>query len=95
MSTQETYRTYRILGHSKRSARRQALVDSVIDDERDRLERGMTTYDRGQVRQAIVHGRQDIVLLIAQLEEVAGSLRSIRRWLIAAVALLAAFLWLR
>jgi hypothetical protein len=56
------------LGHSARNARIGALVDGVITDEAALAESGKD-YAESRVRLAQVHGRDDIVLLCAQLGE--------------------------
>jgi hypothetical protein len=91
-SVADTYRMGRDFGLNKNQARRQAIIDACRDDERRQIEMGIT-YDGDEVRQAVVHSRQDIVLLSCQLDEVIGEARSIRRWLIALVILVGLTLW--
>ena len=83
----EDYENLRALGVKKRRALRQALVNAVRDAEQEQINNGLR-YNRDEVRVAIVHGRHDLVLAIAHLDEISQSLRSIRRWLIAGVGLL-------
>lgn len=85
------YRIARSEGRDRRSAVRQAFVESVIEVDEVQREGGMD-YTRQHVRQAIVHSRQDIVLIVAHLAEIGGLLGSLRRWLIVAVLLMAALL---
>lgn len=47
-------------------------------------------YSENQARRAAVHAREDIVLLVVHLSTVTGFLASIRRWLIASTAIVAA-----
>lgn len=81
------YKQLRETGYASRHARRQALVEGVEEEEAKQLAGGMR-YDREQVGQAIVHMRQDIVLIIADIGELRRILLSIRLWLMATAALL-------
>jgi len=42
----------------------------VMRDERDQLERGLDDYTPEQERQAIVHSRQDMMLLVGLLSSI-------------------------
>jgi hypothetical protein len=60
------------------------LQRSVKHDEMKNLEHGADGYDEAQARQAIVHTRQDIVLLVSLLASLNGQIATVRRllWLI-------------
>jgi hypothetical protein len=45
-------------------------------------------YDAAQVRQAVVHGREDIVLIVSHLSTANNQLASIRRLLIILIVLI-------
>jgi len=51
---------------------------------------GYNGYDARQVRQAVVHAREDMVLLVSHISSVNRQLRTIK-WLLAAIAALAVF----
>lgn len=91
MDASDHYRILRSIGHPKRAARHQALVDAVRSADAEQLDSGLV-YDGQQARQAAVHTREDLVLAISHLGEIGSTLRSIRRWTIVAVVLLAV-LW--
>jgi len=82
------YEAARALGKSRREAKRWALQQATIDAEREQVEQGISDYDRQTVRQALVHTRQDTVLVIAFLSEISEAMRSVRRWLIGVTVLL-------
>lgn len=60
-----------------------ALQNGVIDDEQKQLDSGID-YSEQHVRLAIVHTRQDMVLLISAANVAATRLRQIR-WMVAVV----------
>ncbi|MDD5461121.1 MAG: hypothetical protein PHG00_05755 [Methylococcales bacterium] len=64
------------------------LQSMTRNDERSSAQE----YDPVQVRQAVVHGREDIVLMVSYLSSVNEQLTSIRRLLFILVALLTALL---
>ena len=82
------YEAARALGQSQRRAKRWSLLQAVIDAEREQLDNGLDQYGQEQVNQAIVHARQDTVIVTAYLGEIAEDTRSIRRWLIGIAVLL-------
>jgi hypothetical protein len=82
------YEAARASGQSRREAKRSALQQAIIDAEREQLDKGFDEYGQEEVNQAIVHTRQDTVLVMAHLGEIADNTRSIRRWLIGIAVLL-------
>jgi hypothetical protein len=62
------------------------LQRAVKYDELATLERGGDEYDEARVRQAVVHTRQDTVLLVSLLSSLNGQVATVRRllWLIGA-----------
>jgi hypothetical protein len=60
------------------------LQSSVIANERD----GISQYDEEQTKVAIVHTRQDVVLLVSHLSSLNQQAATIRRLLWAAVIML-------
>lgn len=60
------------------------LQRGVKYDELDNLDKGLDDYSETQVRQAIVHTRQDMVLLVSHLSSLNKQAGSIRRllWII-------------
>lgn len=89
MSFRDEYATLRDFGVPKRQARIQALVNAVRAQEADRE----YTYDADEERRAVVHTRDDVVALIGHVSELGRDLRSLRRWLMAAVVLLFVIAW--
>lgn len=65
------------------SARR--VQFGVITDEADNLARGLDDYSPEAVRQAVVHTRQDVVLLASYLTGIHGQLVAVRRLLLVLV----------
>lgn len=63
-----------------------ALQESVRSSEGDQV--GKVYYEDEQVRLAIVHAREDIVLLVSHLSSANNQLKTIRRLMWAAVILL-------
>lgn len=91
MDLQSEYQLRRGLGVPRLSARRQAFVAAVRDAEAQQRDAGID-YDDWQVRQAAVHTREDLILAIAHLDEIAAAARSLKRWVLAGVVVLAAIL---
>jgi len=74
---------------------------SEYDDDAERLQ-SMTRNDEInhpqeyhpiQVRQAVVHGREDIVLLVSYLQSANKQLTSIRRLLFILILLISSLVW--
>lgn len=92
LSQKEIYDTYRELGEPRESARLKAFLDACRDgEERQRSTLGVD-YSEVHVRQAIVHTRQDIWILVYRLNALDNNASRIRRRLTAVVVLLAAIL---
>ena len=87
-STAEWVQGHRAFGKSRRAARVAGLQDAVRESEAEQLARGFADYPEEQVRQSLVHTRQDLVLVIGHLDELHRLGRSLRRWLIAATLFL-------
>lgn len=87
------YEMRRDLGVSKRHAKRQALVASVRSAEQEVRSSIGDPYDEEHVRQSIVHTREDMVLTIAVLGEIADTARSVRRWVMGGVLLAVLYVW--
>lgn len=81
------YDTYRDLGLPRNRAKRNAFVESTREDEMKQATDGVD-YSEERVRLSIVHTRSDVALVCYELYSVNNTLRSLRRWLIAAVALI-------
>lgn len=69
--------------------RARKLQRHVRIDEAEQLRDGLSDYDDGQIRQAIVHSRQDIVILVSYLSSANYKLKVIAGLLFVAVGLLA------
>lgn len=54
------------------------LQRGVKYDELENLDKGLDQYQRPAVRQAIVHTRQDMVMLVSLLDSVNVQLRALR-----------------
>lgn len=65
------------------------LMRGVRNDEREQLHSGASYYNDDQVRQAIVHSRQDIVLMVSYLSSLNAQIMRLTRalWLIAGLLL--------
>ena len=64
-------------GHKRAKWDTQWLQKDVIQDELEQLEKGLSDYDQPQVNQAIVHTRQDMVLVYGMLSSNNERLHSI------------------
>ncbi|MDY7525371.1 hypothetical protein [Sphingomonas sp. 10B4] len=64
------------------------LQDSVRAAEQRNAE--FSQYDQDDVARAVVHTRQDVVLLVSQLSSLNAQLRMVK-WLLAFIAVAAAF----
>lgn len=64
-----------------------SLQRAVMSSERTNLEKGLDDYTEEEVRQATVHTRQDLVLVVSYLSALNTQAATIRRllWLILAV----------
>jgi hypothetical protein len=64
-----------------------ALQRAVMRDEADNIEKGLDDYSESQVRQAIVHTRQDMVLIASHLSSANRQLATMRRllWVIVVI----------
>jgi hypothetical protein len=87
-SMNEHYAFERGMGSSHRDAFRAALVHSTREGERAKREANPFDYDEVYARQAVIYTREDLLLLIADTNDLGKTARSIRRWLIAAVVCL-------
>jgi hypothetical protein len=68
------------VGGKKESAAASLLQNQVKAGERDQLQDGLDAYEKEEINQAIVHTRQDIVLLVSYLTTTAiASNRIVRR----------------
>lgn len=61
------YHLLRELGWGEASARAKAVQQSIIEEEAEQLRNGFSDYTEAQVRQAIVHTRQDLIFMISAL----------------------------
>ncbi len=82
---------YRLFGVNRFWANAIALRDRTQIAEYEQLQKGRAEYDGDEVRQAIVHARQDMVLLVSLLVDVNKQLRTVV-WLMIAILALLAFL---
>ena len=73
------------MGISKYDTLAGELQRGVRDDETKQRDLGVADYDSVQVRQAIVHTRQDLVLVVSHLSSLNKQIAVIRNllWLIA------------
>lgn len=55
------------------------LQFEVMQAEASQLSRGLDHYTQKEIAQATVHARQDLVLMVAQLTQLNGQIRSLRR----------------
>ena len=74
-----------VMGISKYDTLAGELQRGVRDDETKQRDLGVADYDSVQVRQAIVHTRQDLVLVVSHLSSLNKQIAVIRNllWLIA------------
>lgn len=69
--------------------RAKELQRHVRIDESEQLRDGLSNYEDEQVRQAIVHSRQDIIMIVSYLSSANYKLKIVAGLLFIAVALLA------
>ena len=72
---------YKSLGMTSESDMASALQRGVMADEGDHLEKGLDLYTEEQKTQAIVHSRQDIVLLVSYISLISRKVSNAIFWL--------------
>jgi hypothetical protein len=75
------FKLYRSLGMTSESDMASALQRGVMADEAEHLDKGLDLYSEEQKTQAIVHTRQDIVLLVSYVSSISRKMNQAIFWL--------------
>jgi len=87
------FKLYKSLGMTSESDMASALQRAVMSDESDHLQNGIDLYTEEQKTQAIVHTRQDIILLVSYASSISKKMAKSLFWL-GTISVLLAFLLL-
>lgn len=86
--TTDYVKLYKSLGIKSESDMASSLQRGVIEDELENLEKGLDQYNEEQKSQAIVHTRQDVVLLVSHVSALSRKMSKALFWLRAICLLL-------